>query len=237
MKFEKTPTVAYLLFLPLLITLGIWQLGRAEEKRLFLEKQIQGLASSQVIDLSIVTETNVDTLRYKKVKLSGHYDVTHQFLIDNQIVVGKVGYFVLTPFILQETNKAVLVNRGWVALPQDRVVLPDVRLKNLPTVLKGRINNFPAVGIKLKGAEIPTSTWPSVVQVVDSQVLAEKLTYPLLPFQVELDKDQPEGYTRDWQANTIMLPEQHTAYAMQWFALAVTLTLLFLGYSFKRKND
>jgi surfeit locus 1 family protein len=31
-----------------------------------------------------------------------------------------------------------------------------------------------------------------------------------------------------------MLPEQHTAYAVQWFALAFTLTVLFLVYSFKK---
>ena len=236
MKFEKAPTLAYLCLLSLLIALGTWQLGRSEEKRLFLEQQQQGLASSEIIQLSTSIENNVDALRYKKVRVMGHYDQAHQFLIDNQISAGKVGYFVLTPFVLQGEAKAVLVNRGWVPLNQDRSVLPDVRIKNEQTVVTGRINRFPSVGIKLAGAEIPTDSWPSVTQVVDSEILAKKLAYPLFPFQIELDKDQRAGFKREWQTTTIMLPEQHIAYAIQWFALALTLTILFIWYSFK-KND
>ena len=237
MKFEKTPTLVYLCLLPLLIALGIWQLGRSEEKRIFLKQQEQGLASSEIIQLSINLEDNGDVLRYKKVQVTGHYDQAHQFLIDNQISDGKAGYLVLTPFVLQGEAKAVLVNRGWIQLNQDRSILPDVKVKDEQTVVRGRINHFPGVGIKLAGADIPTEGWPSVVQVIDNQVLAKKLAYPIFPFQIELDKDLPEGFKREWQTTTIMLPEQHTAYAIQWFALAFTLTLLFIWYGCKRNDE
>ena len=237
MKFEKAPTLVYLCLLPLLIALGIWQLDRSEEKRIFLEQQKQGLTSSEIIQLSTAIEADVDALRYKKVQVTGHYDQAHQFLIDNQISAGKAGYFVLTPFVLQGGDKAVLVNRGWVLLNQDRSVLPDLQIKKEQTVVIGRINRFPSVGIKLAGAEIPTEGWPSVVQVIDNQVLAKKLAYSLSPFQIELDKGMPEGFKREWQTTTIMLPEQHTAYAMQWFGLAFTLTILFIWHSFKRNDE
>lgn len=229
--------MAYLCLLPLLIALGVWQLGRAEEKRLFLEQQEQGLASSEIIQLSSAVDGNADALRYKKVQAVGHYDQAHQFLIDNQISAGKAGYFVLTPFVLEGEAKAVLVNRGWVPLNQNRAVLPDLQIKEDQTVIRGRINRFPGVGIKLAGAEIPTKGWPSVLQVADSQVLARKLAYPLFPFQIELDEDQAEGFKREWKTTTIMLPEQHIAYAIQWFALAFTLTALFIWYSCKRNDE
>jgi len=237
MKFEKAPTLVYLCLLPLLIALGIWQLGRSEEKRVFLEQQGQELASSEIIQLSKASEDNLDRIRYKKVQATGHYDQAHQFLIDNQISAGKAGYFVLTPFVLQGEAKAVLVNRGWVPLTQQRSILPDLQISSEQTQVTGRINQFPSVGIKLAGAEIPTEGWPSVVQVVDSSVLAKKLGYSIFPFQIELDKDQPEGFKREWRTSTIMLPEQHTAYAMQWFALAFTLTILFIWYSYKRNDE
>ena len=235
--FEKAPTLAYLCLLPLLIALGTWQLGRSEEKRSFLKQQEQGLASSEIIQLSTAIDANVDALRYKKVQAAGHYDQAHQFLIDNQISEGKAGYFVLTPFVLQGEAQAVLVNRGWVPLNQNRSVLPDVQIKNDQTVISGRINRFPSVGIKLAGAEIPSDSWPSVLQVVDTHVLEKKLAYSLFPFQIELDKELPEGFKREWQTTTIMLPEQHTAYAIQWFALAFALTLLFIWYSCKRNDE
>lgn len=235
MNFKLIPTLVYLCLLPVLIALGMWQLDRSEQKRAFLKAQEQA-ATTETLHLSATIENNPEKLRYRNVEVAGRYDVAHQFLIDNQISDGKAGYFVLTPFILVGETKAVLVNRGWIPLNQDRSVLPDLQIKTTEAIISGRINNFPSVGIKLAGAEIPTEGWPSIVQVVDSNVLAKKLGYPLFQFQIELAKELPDGYKREWHTSTIMQPEQHTAYAFQWFALALTLTILFIWYSFKKSD-
>ncbi|MGZ8173035.1 MULTISPECIES: SURF1 family protein [Methylobacter] len=235
MKFKIIPTLVYLCLLPMLIALGMWQLDRSEQKRAFLKEQEQAL-TTETLHLSTAIEHNTEALRYRNVEVTGRYDVAHQFLIDNQISDGKAGYFVLTPFILTGETKAVLVNRGWIPLNQNRSILPDLQINKAEAIITGRINNFPSVGIKLAGAEIPTEGWPSVVQVVDSDVLAKKLGYSLFQFQIELAKELPDGYKREWHTSTIMQPEQHTAYAIQWFALALTLTILFIWYSFKN-ND
>ncbi|TRW96467.1 SURF1 family protein [Candidatus Methylobacter oryzae] len=235
MKFKIIPTVVYLSLLAVLIALGMWQLDRAEQKRVFLKAQEQA-AATETLHLSSAVENSIEGLRYRNVEATGRYDVAHQFLIDNQISDGKVGYFVLTPFILTGETKAVLVNRGWIPLNKDRSIPSGLEVKQAEAIIAGRINNFPSVGIKLAGAEIPTEGWPSIVQVVDINVLARKLGYSLLPFQIELAKELPDGYKREWHTSTIMQPEQHTAYAIQWFALALTLTILFIWYSFK-KND
>ena len=227
--------MVYSCLLPVLLALGMWQLDRSEQKRAFLKSQEQAIAT-EPLHLSAVIENNTEAQRYRKVVAIGRYDVAHQFLIDNQINNGKAGYFVLTPLILTGETTAVLVNRGWIPLSQDRSVLPDLQINQVSANITGRINNFPSVGIKLAGAEIPTSSWPSVVQVVNSDVLAKKLGYSLFQFQIELDKELPDGFKREWLASTIMLPEQHTAYAIQWFALALTLTILFIWYGFKN-ND
>ena len=115
-------------------------------------------------------------------------------------------------------------------------MLPDLQINKVQTIITGRINHFPSVGIKLAGAQIPTAGWPSVVQVVDNNELAKKLGYSLFEFQIELAKELPDGYKREWHTSTVMLPEQHTAYAIQWFALALTLTILFIVHGFKN-ND
>ncbi|MFZ2403604.1 MAG: SURF1 family protein [Methylobacter sp.] len=235
MKFKIIPTLVYLCLLSVLLALGMWQLDRSEQKQAFLKLQEQA-AATETLHLSAVMENNTELQRYRQVAVTGRYDVTHQFLIDNQISGGKAGYFVLTPLVLTGGTKAVLVNRGWIPLNRDRSALPDLQVNNPEATITGRINNFPSVGIKLAGAEIPTAGWPSVVQVVDSNVLAKKLGYSLFQFQIELAKELPDGYKREWHTSTIMLPEQHTAYAIQWFALALTLTILFIWYSFK-KND
>jgi len=236
MRFKALPTIAYLVLVSGLLALGFWQLGRSVEKEKFLQVQSERLASES-LDITSTTNDSLETMRYKSATIEGRYDATHQILIDNQMNAGKVGYFVLTPFVLAGSNKAILVNRGWVPLNKDRRILPDVTFKSEESIIKGRINGFPSVGIKLTGAEIPSNTWPAVVQVVDSQVLAKTIGYPLFQFQLELDKDQANGYVREWQINLLMTPERHIAYAVQWFGLALTLTVLFVWYSLKNNNN
>lgn len=220
--------------LALLLNLSVWQWHRADEKREFLAQQ-QKAGQQDNLQLLDTIDNTADTLRYRKVTVTGHYDTAQQFLVDNQVSGGKVGYFVLTPFKLQNSNKAVLVNRGWLIANQDRKVLPDVRLKITDTItITGRANHFPPVGIKLKGADIPTDTQPSVVQVVNSQVLANKLGYDVFDFQIELNPEQDYGFKRDWQAPTIMQPEQHIAYSLQWLGLAITWVVLFTVFRIKK---
>lgn len=234
--FNLVPTLVYVFFLILLLYLGNWQLGRAEEKRVFLLNQQQSSEKS-VIDLN--TQAFTENLRHRKAAVSGAYDSEHSFLIDNQIVKGQAGYFVMTPFKIQGTDQSVLVNRGWVRLNKDRRILPDVAMKMTVAIkqIDGRINHFPVVGIHLAGAEIPTDNWPSVVQVVDANILSKKLGYSLLPIQMELSDQADNGFLRDWKNSQVLIPpEKHIAYAVQWFGLAITLTILFIWFS-KIKNE
>ncbi|MCK5888615.1 MAG: SURF1 family protein [Methylococcales bacterium] len=224
----------FLATLILLVSLGFWQLGRADEKEVLLAKQAQA-ALENPRDLLFLMGQEIDALRYRKASVTGVYETEHQYLIDNQIMNGRAGFFVMTPLKIEGVQSAVLVNRGWVPLNQDRQILPDISLSLKKVSLLGRINSFPSVGIKLAGAEIPTEGWPSIVQVVDSQVLADKLEYPLLPFQFELNADESHGYVRRWKKNTMMSPEKHIGYAVQWFGLAITLTILFIRFSLKNK--
>ncbi len=226
----------YLLLMGLLCGLGFWQLDRSQQKKQILEKQRIALDAAE-INLNQQPIMNDETARYHKVMATGHYDKSHQFLLDNQIIDGKNGYLVLTPFFVDGQSGAVLVNRGWVELGSDRNRLPEVEIQSGQIQVKGRINQFPSVGIKLKGAEIPTDTWPSVLQLIDSKVLSKRLGYDLLPYQIELDAGAAEGYKRVWKINTAIPPEKHLGYAVQWFGLALTLTALFFWISIKKRSE
>ena len=235
-QFSWPGLIGYLLLVTLLCSLGFWQLGRSEQKKQWLQQQ-QIALQAESIELNRLENPDANTLRYQKVSVVGHYDLAHQFLLDNQIVDGKAGYFVMTPFFIDGQNMAVLVNRGWLPLGQDRHTLPNIELQQSPTQIVGRINQFPGVGFKLKGAETPTDQWPSMVQLIDSQVLSAKLGYPLADYQIELEPSLEGGYTRDWKIVTPIPPEKHLAYAVQWFGLALTLTVLFIWISIKKRSE
>lgn len=237
-KIRILPLFIVICLLALLLRLGFWQLSRAEEKRAFLTRQQEEM-QKEALPIAKLLADNKD-IRYRQVVLEGYYDAKHQFLLDNQFHNGKVGYAVLTPFILTTDSRTILINRGWVLMNKDRKQLPTISF--IPPVGKlsivGVINSFPHVGLILEGADEPGEGWPSVVQLIDAQKISNKLKQPILGFQVQLLADQPYGYAREWTINTRIPPEKHVAYAFQWFALAITLTLLALWGSCKtHKND
>ncbi len=226
---------AYLSFFTLFLSLGVWQVQRADDKQQFLDLEAKRISDS--VQLTIETPDNLAQLRYKKASITGKFDTTKQFLLDNQIDTGKAGYFVFTPFKLLNSNKAILVNRGWIPLIEPRATLPNIDFQSEnEATLNGRINTFPSIGLKLDGANQPTKTNPAVVGVIDTQVLATLTGYELFNFQLELDANSPNGFKREWAVAKIMQPEQHLGYALQWFGLAFVLTIIFIKLGLQ-KND
>ncbi|SHE20846.1 Cytochrome oxidase biogenesis protein Surf1, facilitates heme A insertion [Bathymodiolus brooksi thiotrophic gill symbiont] len=237
-KIHWIPLVIFIAVFSLLLRLGFWQLSRADEKELFLATQSLRLMEKPVSLTELLKKPT--EYRYRPVLLEGKYDSKHQLLVDNQIYMGKVGAFVMTPFIISNSARVVLVNRGWVATDKARKLLPDISMpeNSAEVSLVGIVNEFPSVGLILKGADVASDGWPSVVQIVNTDKLTKKFEYLFYPFQVQLKADQANGYIRDWKINTRMPLEKHRAYAFQWFALATTLFFLTLWISCKtHKND
>ena len=226
--------LGYVLLVSLLCRLGFWQLDRAEQKQESLMQQQQAMQAAPV---NINQISKSDLQRYQQVEISGHFDTEHSFLLDNQILDAKAGYFVFTPFIYDVTKPAILINRGWIALSQDRRQLPNIETSSTKMTLKGRINQFAKPGLELDNAETPTAGWPAVVQIMKASVLAVNLGYEIEDYQLELAPDQPDGYKRQWQLAVAIPPEKHRAYAVQWFGLAVTLTVLCIWLVFRNKRE
>lgn len=227
---------AYLGLFALFLSLGAWQINRANQKQDFLELEAKRV--NEKVELTAQTPDDVEALRYQKASVTGHFESSKQFLLDNQINAGKAGYFVFIPFKVQHSNKAILVNRGWIPLIEPRATLPNVDFQTEnETILTGRINAFPSIGLELDGANIPTNTHPAIVGLIDTQVLAQTLGYELFNFQLELDIDAPNGFKREWAAAKIMQPEQHLAYALQWFGLALALTVIFIKFALKKDTQ
>lgn len=224
---------AYLVLLALLCNLGFWQLRRAVEKQALLDAQ-QAALFAPTLDLNGDVLIDVAEYRYRPASLRGHYDQAHQILLDNQVMDGKPGYLVLTPFLPGNGQAAVLVNRGWVAMGGSRDTVPDLSIADPVDQVQGRINRFPEPGIRLQGAEVPGDSWPVRVQVIDTRLVAAKLGYAVADYQIELNPDQPAGYRREWKTAVTIPPEKHRAYAVQWFGLALTLTVLIVWHSSRK---
>ncbi len=234
-RFKPSLSLFLLTFLLILlfVGLGVWQLNRAKDKQALMNLYDQHQRDQPIV----LKQDNHDVLemRYRKVIVTGEYDTRHQILLDNQVLEGQAGYFVLTPLQIEGTDVLVLVNRGWIPVGEDRSMRPRLDVLQKRVRITGTIEKFPAVGLTLKDAEVPSGEWPAVVQVIDSRYLAGLFGYNVLPYQVLLDATAGEGYLRAWRP-AVLFPERHRAYALQWFAFALTLAILFVWRSFEARN-
>jgi surfeit locus 1 family protein len=223
-------TVATLLALPLLLGLGFWQLDRARQKA-----ELQAAFAEQTQRRpAALAEVDPGAGRYRRVIATGWYDGNHQLLLDNQVRDGQPGYHVLTPLRLVQ-GSAILVNRGWLPLGESRRALPEVSVTTEPLTVTGWLAQPTQPGLRLGDAAGSDPRWPRVVPYVDYDRLAILLGYPLWPAVILLEPDAPAGYWRDWQPRFGGYgPERHQGYAVQWFALAAALVILYLAASAHR---
>jgi len=210
-------------------TAGVWQLGRAAEKR-DLEARFAAGGTEAALQQLVPSEAAAQ-FRYRSVRLSGRYDPDHQLLLDNMSHERQPGYQVLTPF--NTAGGTVLVNRGWVPADGDRRILPDVRVGADPREVAGRIERLPRPGIALPAeTPPPDAPWPRRLLFPTIDQASAQLGVTLRDYQVLLDPGAPDGYGRDWRPGG-MPPDRHLAYAVQWFGLALTVIVIYCVLVFR----
>jgi len=225
-----------LLVFPMFVSLGLWQLDRAEQKRALIAHYEQRTADLPV--RLVGTQRDTVAMLNRRVAATGRYDSAHQILLDNQVYRGRPGYFALTPLRLSGSEMRVLVNRGWVPLGQSRAILPDLRVTEEVISLAGVVHQPSAPPLALDDPGDAAPGWPKVVQRVDLEALGQRLNASLLPYTLRLAPDQDHGYVRVWETQYSRTPpEKHQAYAVQWFGLALVLLILFVGLNTRRVRD
>ncbi len=229
---SRIGTLLSLVLLPTFIGLGVWQLQRADSKAAqFAQFETQA-------ELPVLRELPAGHVpRYARASLAGRYVVNRQFLLDNMTDGGRGGYHVLTPFVPSGEERWLLVNRGWVPAPGDRRSLPDIAANTDTRVVTGQFDQLPRPGLDLGAPSAPgPERWPQVVSFPDMAALQERLAQRLFDQQLLLDPDQPDGFLRAWGPRS-MAPERHLGYAVQWFALAAVLVILYATLSVRRARS
>lgn len=212
------------LFIALFIALGMWQLSRATEKDILLSSY-NARMNQPALTLARLAE-NPDP-RFYRVTMTGTFDNEHSFLLDNKIFNGQVGYEIYTPFHPKNSRALFLIDRGFVPLQGNRNTLPTIPAVNGTTSITGLINTPPRYVTFGKMID-DTITWPRRVEYVNVQMFASLLNEAVYPYIVMLDPKSPYALPMEWQI-VIMGPERHRGYALQWFAFASTLLIIFVA--------
>jgi surfeit locus 1 family protein len=213
--------------------LGRWQWDRGEAR----EVQRQEFARGAEQALPLGSQRLVEIPRFQRVAVTGTYDVRHQFLLDNRVQAGRAGYEVLTPLVLAD-GRTVLVDRGWLPSSGYRDRLPDVDFDPAePESVVARVDELPSRGLT-QGAAAPGAAgpWPRVTSFPSTAELGVALGRAVEPRLLLLDPGASHGYVRDWHPPGLT-PTRHWAYAIQWWALAAAVAVLWGLMSFKKEPN
>ena len=217
----------------LLFSLGQWQLSRAEYKE-NLQQKIAERMDTPAVDFLELPVSNDDRL-YRKVRLRGEFDSDRSFLLDNQVLNGKVGYDVYTPFHAAH-GQVILVNRGFIPLGTSRQKLPQLERIEGERQVTGLIDKIPSRALVLGENVNQSSSWPVVLQYIDEAELGSMLDVSLLGMIMRMDAGQQGAY--EYHLPVLNLhSEKNRGYSFQWFAMMLALAIIYILVNTKKRSN
>jgi cytochrome oxidase assembly protein ShyY1 len=200
--------------------LGVWQLDRMHQKEAMLASAQTVLARRDAHPLAIASDA-AQARVYTWAAGDGRFLDLPAVLLDNQERDGRAGvraYRVFAP----RNAAPLLVELGWLPVPGNRrmpsVPRPDVRH------VAGLLAPPPSAGLARAVAQ-PQPDGSLLLIALDPSALRTAFHLPgLAPRVLKLDPALPPAYPRDLDIlpNTLP-PARHLGYAVQWFALSLTV--------------
>ena len=217
-----------------MISLAFWQLDRAEFKDT-LQQKIEHRKSLSAVDFNALPDSS-EQRRYLPTTFFAEVDAQHNFLLDNKIVNGRVGYHVFTPVKITD-KKAILVARGFIKMGITREQLPDIETANGRLEFKGLLDLPPSRALLLAENVHQTNTWPMVLQYVDLTEISEILGYELYDMVLWLNHEETVINQTPLEYDLPVLnlnSAKNNGYAFQWFALSIALLVIYIVVNTKR---
>ena len=225
-------TVLVLAAVGVMVRLGLWQLDRLEQRRAF-NARVQAQISAPPLDMNGELPVNdLPGMEFRQVVVTGSFDPYNEILLRGQYRDGLPGYHLLTPLVIEGSERAVLVDRGFIPLDEGS---PEARAKYAPggtTTVRGVIQRtqsdrrFGAPDPTLAPGDTRMDAW----NAVRLDRIEHQMPYPLLPVYVALDETSaPEGGPYPQIEPPDLSEGSHFGYAIQWFSFAAVLGL---GYPF-----
>lgn len=230
--------------------LGVWQLRRLEWKKNLIA-ELESRLKSQPLDLMAIDSINdLTELEYRPFKIKGCFDTNpkNQIFLKPRILVStreasmrgrsqyqrNIGVNVITPFLVENTDLRILINRGWLPLkgPENYEECADKGL--------GKANENREIIAILRSSDktnkFGMKNDPSTEQWTIRNVEEMSSHLKTAPIYLELVENNPPGeYGTPFSGQTLVkVRNEHLNYAITWFGLSVFS--FFMWYSVLRKK-
>ena len=223
------PTMATIVVIITMISLGNWQISRAQEKE-ERHEQIGRLSEQPAVSISNDL-VSIEDFKFKQVEARGTFITSHTIYLDNKMYKGAAGYHIVMPLKLTESSMHVLVNRGWVPAGRDRSILPIVTTPTDAVIVTGRAVSVPTKVFALSDEIVAGQVWPNLQLERVQQVTG----LDLQPVMILQQDEWSDGLVRQWDR-----PDSGASvswnYAAQWYGMATIVMIIYLVLSVKRER-
>lgn len=90
----------------------------------------------------------IEDIIWHHVTISGEFLNDKNIILDNQVVQEKVGFLIYTPFKILDSNRTILVNRGWYPLSNSRNDVPNIPPLKVRKQLKAKLIKCPPLAFR-----------------------------------------------------------------------------------------
>lgn len=210
------------------VSLGNWQLRRADEK-LALQAQWDRAMQAAPVAVADADIAAVAARLPLRVALRGHFLFEHELWLDNRQMDGRSGLMQVVPLRLAG-GAVVLVNRGFAARdPRDRQRLPEVARPRQGVAVEGlalaQTSRVLQIGENAPAGEGQPAIW----QNLDLGAFERASGLSVARWVVQQTGGADEGLLRNWPVLSAGV-DMHRGYAVQWYALAALIAILTLFF-------
>ena len=227
-NFKSKILIFAIIFVPITISLGLWQIERANEKKVIISNYDKLLVSTPI---ALQKEQPLEN--WQPIETVGAYQdlVIYE---DNAINSGKAGFKVYHLF-QNGDGTFIFVHRGFIERNLIKNNLPRIDTplgkKNIKGTALFKQNNTFVKNIEESDIRI--------IQEFNTSVLIER--FPILkdrylhPFLFNLDVRDADKF-QPIEKPVNMTATKHIGYAIQWFGLCAALIILTI-YAYRRKGE
>ena len=227
-NFKSKILIFAIIFVPITISLGMWQIERANEKKLIIANYDKLLVSAPT-----ALQKNQMLNNWQPIETTGTYEDTIVYE-DNAINNGKAGFKVYHLF-RNDDGTFIFIHRGFIERNLIKNNLPEVEIPTEKKLIYGT-TLFKQNNTFVKNIEESDSR---IIQEFNASLLIDK--YPMLkdkylhPFLFNLDIRDVNKY-QPIEKPVNMTASKHIGYAIQWFGLCAALIILTI-YAYRRKGE
>jgi len=235
-QFRPILTVAMLISLAILISLGTWQMQRLQWKNDLIAKTEARINAPPIpFGDALARQLAGEDMTYTPVSATGAYFNENEIHVFGTLDA-KAGYYVFTPFVRKDDDQMIFINRGFI--PQ-KLKEKSARKKGL---LKGSVKvsglfrmpeTVRGVAAMVKPADLPqVNEWHQRNPAAFATASGIDAAFAYIDSNgAENPGDWPRGGT-----TRLDFRNKHFEYALTWYGLAAALIGVWIAFSLQPRK-